>query len=78
MRVRLIGVEGTDPHYYQWKDDAGAKASVNLNNANIGAYFEFDGSKTYYVTELAAYQTGLFDSRWNQVEAGNKTSERAS
>ncbi|WP_157722661.1 tandem large repeat [Vibrio campbellii] len=78
MRVRLIGVEGTDPHYYQWKDDAGAKASVNLNNANIGAYFELDGSKTYYVTELAAYQTGLFDSRWNQVEAGNKTSERAS
>ncbi|WP_045414763.1 Ig-like domain-containing protein, partial [Vibrio owensii] len=78
MRVRLIGVEGTDPHYYQWKDDAGAKASVNLNNANIGAYFELDGSNTYYVTELATYQTGLFDYRWNQVEAGDKTSERAS
>ncbi|EDP59311.1 tandem large repeat [Vibrio sp. AND4] len=78
MRVRLIGVEGSEPYYYQWKDDAGAKANVNLNNANIGAYFELDGSKTYYVTELAAYQTGLFDSRWNQVEAGNKTSERAS
>ncbi|CAH1542267.1 Tandem large repeat [Vibrio owensii] len=78
MRVRLIGVEGTDPHYYQWKDDAGAKASVNLNNANIGAYFELDGSNTYYVTELAPYQTGLFDYRWNQVEAGDKTSERAS
>ncbi|WP_240694479.1 tandem large repeat [Vibrio owensii] len=78
MRVRLIGVEGTDPHYYQWEDDAGAKASVNLNNANIGAYFELDGSNTYYVTELATYQTGLFDYRWNQVEAGDKTSERAS
>ncbi|WP_045458644.1 hypothetical protein, partial [Vibrio campbellii] len=78
MRVRLIGVEGTDPHYYQWKDDAGAKASVNLNNANIGAYFELDGSNTYYVTELATYQTGLFDYHWNQVEAGDKTSERAS
>ncbi|WP_045399242.1 Ig-like domain-containing protein, partial [Vibrio campbellii] len=78
MRVRLIGVEGTNPHYYQWKDDAGAKASVNLNNANIGAYFELDGSNTYYVTELATYQTGLFDYRWNQVEAGDKTSERAS
>ncbi|MEF1329045.1 tandem large repeat, partial [Vibrio sp. M260121] len=78
MRVRLIGVEGTDPHYYQWKDDAGAKSSVNLNNANIGAYFELDGSNTYYVTELATYQTGLFDYRWNQVEAGDKTSERAS
>ncbi|WP_434069010.1 Ig-like domain-containing protein, partial [Vibrio campbellii] len=78
MRVRLIGVEGTAPHYYQWKDDAGAKASVNLNNANIGAYFELDGSNTYYVTELATYQTGLFDYRWNQVEAGDKTSERAS
>ncbi|HHP0478261.1 TPA: Ig-like domain-containing protein, partial [Vibrio campbellii] len=78
MRVRLIGVEGTDPHYYQWKDDAGAKASVNLNNANIGAYFELDGSNTYYVTELGTYQTGLFDYRWNQVEAGDKTSERAS
>ncbi|MGL0989806.1 Ig-like domain-containing protein, partial [Vibrio vulnificus] len=78
MRVRLIGVEGTPPHYYQWKDDAGAKASVNLNNANIGAYFELDGSNTYYVTELATYQTGLFDYRWNQVAAGDKTSERAS
>ncbi|WP_045463363.1 tandem large repeat [Vibrio hyugaensis] len=77
MRVRLIGVEGTDPHYYQWKDDEGAKASVNLNNANIGAYFELDGSNTYYVTELATYQTGLFDYRWNQVEAGEKTSEKA-
>ncbi|MGD1493802.1 tandem large repeat [Vibrio harveyi] len=78
MRVRLIGVEGTDPHYYQWKDDEGKKASVNLNNANIGAYFELDGSNTYYITELATYQTGLFDYRWNQVEAGDKTSERAS
>ncbi|WDZ74420.1 hypothetical protein PWW31_19070 [Vibrio harveyi] len=78
MRVRLIGVEGMDPHYYQWKDDEGKKASVNLNNANIGGYFELDGSNTYYITELATYQTGLFDYRWNQVEAGDKTSERAS
>ncbi|TOK94616.1 hypothetical protein, partial [Vibrio parahaemolyticus] len=34
-------------------------------------------SNTYYVTELSTYQTGLFDYRWNQVEAGDKTSERA-
>lgn len=77
MRVRLIGVDGTDPHYYQWKDNKSARASVNLNNANIGAYFELNGSNTYYVTELSTYQTGLFDYRWNQVEAGDKTSERA-
>lgn len=25
MRVRLIGVEGMDPHYYQWKDDEGKR-----------------------------------------------------
>ncbi|TOO01123.1 hypothetical protein CGH46_21190, partial [Vibrio parahaemolyticus] len=77
MRVRLIGVDGTDPHYYQWKDNKSARASVNLNDANIGAYFELNGSNTYYVTELSTYQTGLFDYRWNQVEAGDKTSERA-
>ncbi|MDG2658764.1 hypothetical protein P7M12_23985, partial [Vibrio parahaemolyticus] len=64
MRVRLIGVDGTDPHYYQWKDNKSARASVNLNDANIGAYFELNGSNTYYVTELSTYQTGLFDYRW--------------
>ncbi|MCV5333824.1 hypothetical protein OFD71_36680, partial [Escherichia coli] len=44
MRVRLIGVDGTDPYYYQWKDNKSARASVNLNDANIGAYFELNGS----------------------------------
>ncbi|PUZ86080.1 hypothetical protein, partial [Vibrio vulnificus] len=77
MRVRLIGVEGTQPHYYQWKTDANARANVNLNNANIGAYFKLNGSKIYSVTELSTYQTGLFDYKWNSVEAGGKTSARA-
>ncbi|MGF1725572.1 tandem large repeat [Photobacterium nomapromontoriensis] len=77
MRLRLLGVDGSNPYYYQWKTDTGAKENVNLNNANIGAYFKLNGSQTFYVTELSAYQTGLFDYKWNQVEAGKKTAERA-
>ncbi|WP_192890949.1 tandem large repeat [Vibrio bathopelagicus] len=79
MRVRLIGIDGnTQPHYYKWKSDPGSQSEqVNLNSANIGAYFKLNGSKTFYITELATYQTGLFDSQWNQVEAGNKTPENA-
>ncbi|WP_228611175.1 tandem large repeat [Vibrio lentus] len=79
MRVRLIGIDGnTQPHYYKWESDPGTQSEqVNLNSANIGAYFKLNGSKTFYITELATYQTGLFDSQWNQVEAGNKTPENA-
>ncbi|UQV23312.1 tandem large repeat [Vibrio sp. J383] len=79
MRVRLIGIDGnTQPHYYKWESDPGARSEqVNLNSANIGAYFKLNGSKTFYITELATYQTGLFDSQWNQVESGNKTPENA-
>ncbi|MFA0549829.1 hypothetical protein AB4538_03095, partial [Vibrio lentus] len=79
MRVRLIGIDGnTQPYYYKWESDPGVRSEqVNLNSANIGAYFKLNGSKTFYITELATYQTGLFDSQWNQVEAGNKTPENA-
>ncbi|MFA0525332.1 tandem large repeat [Vibrio sp. 10N.222.52.C3] len=79
MRVRLIGIDGnTQPYYYKWESDPGTQSEqVNLNSANIGAYFKLNGSKTFYITELATYQTGLFDSQWNQVEAGNKTPENA-
>ncbi|WP_415668824.1 tandem large repeat, partial [Vibrio tubiashii] len=77
MRVRLIGVEGAAPHYYQWKNDPGAKQEVKLNNANIGAYFKLNGSQTFYLTELSTYQTGLFDYQWNKLAAGGKTSARA-
>uniref|UniRef100_UPI002158CA9A hypothetical protein n=1 Tax=Vibrio splendidus TaxID=29497 RepID=UPI002158CA9A len=80
MRVRLIGIDGnTQPYYYKWESDPGTQSEqVNLNSANIGAYFKLNGSKTFYITELATYQTGLFDSQWNQIEAGNKTPENAS
>uniref|UniRef100_UPI001F53DCE3 hypothetical protein n=1 Tax=Vibrio splendidus TaxID=29497 RepID=UPI001F53DCE3 len=79
MRVRLIGIDGnTQPYYYKWESDPGTQSEqVNLNSANIGAYFKLNGSKTFYITELATYQTGLFDSQWNQVDAGNKTPENA-
>ncbi|MBO0180283.1 hypothetical protein, partial [Vibrio parahaemolyticus] len=78
MRVRLIGIEGSEPYYYQWKRDPGTKkVTVDLNKANIGVYFKLKGSQTYYITELSTYQTGLFDFQWDQVTAGEKTSERA-
>ncbi|MBW3698284.1 hypothetical protein EK599_21660, partial [Vibrio sp. T187] len=75
MRVRLLGPSETSPHYYQWEDNSGAKAQVDLNQANIGAYFKLDGSQTFYVTELATYHTGLFDYLWN--ESSDKTPEKA-
>ncbi|MCV5736800.1 hypothetical protein OFN56_33365, partial [Escherichia coli] len=78
MRVRLIGIEGSEPYYYQWKRAPGTKkVTVDLNKANIGVYFKLKGSQTYYITELSTYQTGLFDFQWDQVTAGEKTSERA-
>lgn len=77
MRLRLISVANPVSHYYQWKTDAGAWQVVDLNKANIGAYFALNGSQTFYVTELSAYQTGLFDYQWNQVPAGEKTAARA-
>ncbi|HHF3079476.1 TPA: tandem large repeat [Vibrio diabolicus] len=78
MRVRLIGIEGSEPYYYQWKRDPGTKkVTVDLNKANIGVYFKLNGSQTYYITELSTYQTSLFDFQWDQVTAGEKTSERA-
>ncbi|MEZ9441016.1 tandem large repeat, partial [Vibrio atlanticus] len=80
MRVRLIGVDGnTQPYYYKWQKNPDSQSEkVDLNSTNLGAYFKLNGSKTLYITELSAYQTGLFDSQWNQVEAGNKTPEVAS
>ncbi|OAJ93032.1 tandem large repeat [Vibrio bivalvicida] len=77
MRLRLIGVEGSSPHYYQWKNDPSAEQEVKLNDANIGAYFKLNGSQSFYLTELSTYQTGLFDYQWNKLTAGEKTSARA-
>ncbi|WP_255199226.1 Ig-like domain-containing protein [Vibrio sp. JPW-9-11-11] len=77
MRLRLIGVQGSSPHYYQWTNDPSAKQEVKLNNANIGAYFKLNGSQTFYLTELSTYQTGLFDYQWNKLTAGEKNSARA-
>ncbi|WP_260260643.1 hypothetical protein [Vibrio intestinalis] len=77
MRMRLISVATPVSHYYQWKKDASEWQAVDLNKANIGAYFILNGSQTFYLTELSVYQTGLFDNQWNQVAAGEKTVARA-
>lgn len=80
MRVRLMSLtsdsgSGDESYYYQWKDDTSMKKTINLDSANLGAYFQLNGSETLYITELSAYQTGLFDSLWNA--SSSKTEERA-
>ncbi|WP_456295693.1 tandem large repeat [Vibrio sp. AK197] len=77
MRVRLISTDNSNTYYYQWQDNDSNRASVDLSNANFGAYFELDGSQTFYITELSVYQTGLFDYLWDQVGSGDKTNAKA-
>ena len=77
MRVRLLSPDTSDTYYYQWKSDSSYKASIDLGDANLGAYFELDGSQTFYITELSVYQTGFFDYLWNSQSSGSKNDETA-
>ncbi|SDH60239.1 hypothetical protein SAMN04488136_12126 [Vibrio xiamenensis] len=77
MRVRLLSPDTSDTYYYQWQDDSSYKTTIDLGDANLGAYFELDGSQTFYITELSVYQTGFFDYLWEQVASGEKTEDTA-
>ena len=69
MRIRLTTSSNSNAYYYQWKDSESSKTNIDLSagSVNLGAYFELSGSQSIYITELASYQTGLFDYYWNQI-----------
>ncbi|MCG9681141.1 Ig-like domain-containing protein [Vibrio sp. Isolate23] len=68
LRIRLASPTALNTHYFNWTNDSSDPVSVNLDDANFGVYFKPDGSSSYYVTELSAYHTGLFDYRWNNYQ----------
>ncbi len=76
MRVRLLSPTNST-HYYQWQDDANYKTTIDLSSGNLGAYFNLNGSETFYITELSVYQTGFFDYLWNNLSSGDKTDSKA-
>ncbi|MDA0118918.1 Ig-like domain-containing protein, partial [Vibrio sp. T11.5] len=76
LRIRLASPTALNTHYFNWTNDSSDPVSVNLDDANFGVYFKPDGSSSYYVTELSAYHTGLFDYRWNNYQ-GAKDVEAA-
>ncbi|MGF1696308.1 tandem large repeat [Vibrio lamellibrachiae] len=72
LRIRLYNSVNTE--YYEWQDDPDNDTEIeNLGNSGIGTYFSLNGSQEFYLTELSAYHTGLFDSKWENQGAGQKT-----
>ncbi|MCK6263542.1 tandem large repeat [Vibrio sp. ZSDE26] len=74
LHIRLTG----NAVYYQWEDDPSKDKEVhNLISSGIGVYFPLNGSQEFYLTELSAYHTGLFDYKWHNLSNGQKTYSQA-
>ncbi|WFB50705.1 tandem large repeat [Vibrio coralliilyticus] len=66
FRVYLKNKGNTGAYYYQWSEEE-RKDVVFPEDAVIGAYYTGSENKTLYITEFSTYQTGLFDSQWDQL-----------
>ncbi|QOU32152.1 tandem large repeat [Vibrio coralliilyticus] len=66
FRVYLKNKGNTGAYYYQWSEEE-RKDVVFPEDAVIGAYYTGTENKTLYITEFSTYQTGLFDSQWDQL-----------
>ncbi|MBU2899123.1 hypothetical protein, partial [Vibrio hepatarius] len=73
LSIKLTSLAGA--YYYNWQDTDAAKKTVNLDtfkDANFGVYFQPNGSKSYYITELSTYHTGMFDYLWENSEKNDQ------
>ncbi|NOH65031.1 hypothetical protein F0265_24455, partial [Vibrio sp. RE88] len=66
FRVYLKNKGNTGTYYYQWSEKE-RKDVVFPEDAVIGAYYTGSENRTLYITEFSTYQTGLFDSQWDQL-----------
>ncbi|NOH73229.1 hypothetical protein F0225_18085 [Vibrio pectenicida] len=70
-RLRLLSDEAKNTHYYGWGTSNSDKPTVDLGTEAFAVYFKGASDKTFYITELASYHSGLFDYQWNNSNDKN-------
>ncbi|PKF50248.1 hypothetical protein AT251_12790 [Enterovibrio nigricans] len=75
LQIKLSNPGSGKAFYYQWHDDESFLREIDLNQGGFWAYFSATNTNDFYITELSAYHTGLFDFLWGQEE--NRTHETA-
>ncbi|MFY2507362.1 hypothetical protein ACN3E9_03480 [Vibrio pectenicida] len=76
-RLQVLSDEAKNTHYYGWGTSNSDKPKVDLGTEAFAVYFKGASDKTFYITELASYHSGLFDYQWNNSNDKNVATAEA-
>ena len=76
-RLQVLSDEAKNTHYYDWGTSNSDKPKVDLGTEAFAVYFKGASDKTFYITELASYHSGLFDYQWNNSNDKNVATAEA-